>query len=135
MGMHANAVRNRYMADAVSTTSPARLVTMMYDALVADMDRAVDALSRRDFETVNRLLLHAQDIVTELHASLDVRAWDGAADLASLYAFLSRELITANVAKDGARVLACRDLVEPLRLAWHEAAALTGAVLPVGAAS
>ena len=120
--MHATAVRNRYMADSVQTTSPARLVTMLYDALVADLDRAVAALAARDLEAVNGRLVHAQDIVSELLASLDVGAWDGGPALAALYEFLLRELIGANVAKDGARMLACRELVEPLRAAWHAAA-------------
>src|SRR5438067_3639144 len=126
--MHAAAVRNRYMADSVATTSPARLVTMLYDAVVRDIDQAVEALNRRDLETVSRRLVHAQDVISELHASLDVKAWDGAGPLASLYEFVGRELVAANVAKDGARMRACRDLVEPLRQAWHEAA---GAIEPV----
>jgi len=120
--MHAAAVRNRYMADSVTTTSPARLVTMLYDAVVRDLDQAVSALAERDLETVSRRLVHAQDVIAELHASLDTSAWEGGPALASLYEFLGRELIAANVAKDGARMLACRQLVEPLRLAWHEAA-------------
>ncbi len=54
----------------------------------------------------------------------------------SVYTFLLPELVGANVSGDADRTAACRELVEPLREAWHEAAAqLSGAptLEPVGA--
>jgi flagellar protein FliS len=59
----------------------------------------------------------------ELRTTLDVEAWVGAPGLANLYGFLFTELIAANIGRDADRVMACRNLVEPLRDAWREAAA------------
>lgn len=120
--MSLQAVRNRYVQDAVSTVTPARLVTMLYDALVRDLDLAEQALSERDLETAHGRLIHAQDVVLELQAGLEVDKWDGAAALMSLYHFVYRELIDANIRKDVSKVVAVRDTVEPLRRAWHTAA-------------
>jgi flagellar secretion chaperone FliS len=125
--MSLQAVRNRYVQDAVSTVSPAKLVTMLYDALVKDLNLAERALRDRDIQVVHDRLLHAQDIIMELQSGLDVTKWDGAAGLMSLYHFLHRELVTANVGKDAAKVVAVREMVEPLRDAWHQAAATSAA--------
>jgi flagellar protein FliS len=74
--------------------------------------------------------MHAQDIVIELRTSLNTDTWDGAANLANIYAFLLTELIAANVKGDAERAASCRKLVEPLRDAWREAALATLASTP-----
>lgn len=120
--MNYSAVRSRYIGTAVSTASPARLLTMLYDRLVLDLDRAeAEQRAGRRVEAGTHLT-HAQDIVTELVASLDVDAWDGAQQLLSVYTYLLTELVAANVGGDADRTTACRRLVEPLRDAWREAA-------------
>lgn len=120
--MSLQAVRNRYVGDAVSTVTPAKLVTMLYDALFRDLMLAEQALADRDLQTAHDRLIHAQDIVIELQAGLDVSKWDGGPALLSLYQYLYRELVTANVSKDAGKVAAVRASVEPLRDAWHQAA-------------
>jgi flagellar secretion chaperone FliS len=115
------AIRARYLADSVATASPAKLLVMLYDRLVVDLNRGEQALIAGDRPEANTHLKHAQDIVTELHVSLDLQAWDGAARLASLYAFVETELINANIRGDAAKVTAVRHLIEPLRDTWREA--------------
>ena len=121
--MNTQLLQRRFMDDAIDTASPARLVTMLYDRLVRDLAAAEQAIAAKDRRETDKNLRHAQDIVIELRTSLDMETWDGAAGLASIYAFLLGELIRANAQKDPARVAACRDLVQPLREAWHTAAA------------
>ena len=119
------AMRERYLADSISTASPTKLLMMLFDRLVLDLTRGEQALLAGNRPEANTHLLHAQDIVTELHVSLDVDAWDGAAGLASLYAFVETELVNANVRGDAAKVTGVRQLMEPLRDTWREAAAAT----------
>jgi flagellar protein FliS len=116
------AKRARYIEDAVATASPAKLLLMLFDRLVVDLNRGEQALLAGDRPEANTQLKHAQDIVTELYVSLDLDAWDGAAGLASLYAFMENELITANIRGDAAKVASVRGLIEPLRDTWREAA-------------
>ena len=123
--MSLQAVRNRYAQDAVATVTPARLVTMLYDALVRDLALAETALSSRDIPAAHDRLVHAQEVVLELQSGLDVTQWDAADGLMALYGFMHRELVDANVRKDVRKVLAVRELVEPLRDAWHQAATAT----------
>ncbi len=115
-------LRNRYVTDSVETASPGRLLTMLYDRLVQDLAQAEQALADRRLPAAHDRLVHAQDIISALHESLDVGVWPAGAALAELYVYLLGELTLANVAKDGERVATCRGLVEPLRDAWHEAA-------------
>jgi len=117
----------RYLADSVATASPARLLVMLYDRLVLDLDRGHAALAGGDPAAARPHLLNAQEIVAELHATLEPDAWAGGPGLSALYAYLLGTLITANLAADPARVSACRDLVTPLRDAWREAAQQYGA--------
>jgi flagellar protein FliS len=117
-----NPMRARYIEDAVATASPAKLLLMLLDRLVVDLNRGEQALVAGDRVEANTQLQHAQDIVTELHVSLDLDAWDGAAGLAALYAFMGTELINANIRRDAAKVAEVRNLVEPLRDTWREAA-------------
>jgi flagellar protein FliS len=110
--------RARYVADAVETNSPARLVVMLYDALAKDLATAEQALAARDLAVTNSTLIHAQEIVLELNSGLRVDAWDGAPALKQIYVFLYDRLVAANVRKDSAVIDECRLLVEPLREAW-----------------
>jgi flagellar protein FliS len=115
-------MRHRYLTDSISTAPPAKLLLMLYDRLVLDLTKGEQAMLDGDRPEANTHLQHAQDIVTELHVSLDLDAWDGAAGLASLYSFVQTELIYANVRGDAAKVTSVRGLIEPLRDTWREAA-------------
>lgn len=115
-------LRERYVQDAVSTASPATLLIMLYDRLVLDLLRAEAALAEGKRDAANEQLNHAQDIVSELAATLDLDAWEGARQLMSVYTFLSTSLVEANIQADAAKVAACRGLVEPLQEAWQQAA-------------
>ena len=133
-------LRARYLADSVATAAPARLLTLLYDRLLLDLHRAGSALETGDRGGAGSHLAHAQDIVCELIATLDVSAWEGGPRLMSLYGWLLNELLGAGTSGDAARVEACRTVVTPLAEAWHQAAdALAGdtrpAAEPVGAAS
>jgi flagellar protein FliS len=123
--MNASMIRNRYVGDSVSTASPGRLVTMLYDRLVRDLVAAEAALAAADLEGANNNLIHAQEIVWELAAGLDPTKWSGGPALAALYQFMLAELLDANVKKDAAKVVSVRSLVEPLADAWHQAAELS----------
>jgi len=116
------AARARYMKDSVETMSPARLVTMLYDALVTDLQKAEQAIKAVDYYEANRQLVKSQAILIELRSSLRPETWSAGPRLAALYEYLVREIVAANVAKDATRVASCRELIEPLRDAWHVAA-------------
>jgi flagellar protein FliS len=116
-------IRSKYEGAAVSTT-PERLITMLYDRLVRDLTGAEEAIRVGARDLSNEQLVHAQEIVFELLSALDEsKPWAGAAALSSLYTWLLGELVQANLQQDALRVATCRELVEPLAQAWHLAEA------------
>ena len=124
MSAGSNAQRSRYNRDAVLSATPVRLLTMLYDRLLLDLNRAEAAQQRQDWQMASDNLIHAQAIVSELSTSLIVDAWDGGEGLFSLYTYVSTAMVSANTSRDPARTHECIVLLEPLRQTWHEAAEL-----------
>jgi len=114
--------KQQYLEQQVNSASPEQLLTMLYDRLLLDIERAGAAQDNADWATASAQLTHAQQIVGELNSSLS-NTWQGAEDLRALYVYLNGQLIAANVTRDRNITTACRDLVAPLRDAWHQAAA------------
>lgn len=114
--------QRQYQSDAVMSATPERLLTMLYDRLLLDAERAETAQKAENWPVANENLQHAQSIVAELTSSL-TDAWEGSANLRAVYAYLSQTLISANVRRDPALSAECRELIAPLREAWHAAAA------------
>ena len=114
--------RAAYMDASVATASPARLLVMLYERLVLDVRKALAAQQKADHAEAHTQLVHAQDIVLELRASLDVDAWEGGPGLASIYDFLHLQLVRANINRDAGATEGCLKLVEDLCATWREAA-------------
>lgn len=124
--------RNRFLADTVATAGPQQILTMLYDRLVLDINRAELAQRQGDRSGATDLLGHAQEIVASLSSTLDVDSWAGGKGLMELYMYLLRELVGASLDGDADRTARCSALVTPLRDAWHEAAAgLASAASPL----
>ncbi|MBI2245727.1 MAG: flagellar export chaperone FliS [Nocardioides sp.] len=121
MNAHQNP-REAYLAATVATASPQQLLVMLYERLAVDLQRASDALRNGEPSKAHEPLLHAQEIVLELNASLDVSAWDGASNLAALYDYLHSELVKANIGKNLRVTDFCLDIVSTLRDTWRDAA-------------
>lgn len=117
-----SAKRSRYNREAILSATPVRLLTMLYDRLLLDLNRARAAQEELGWQVASDNLLHAQAIVTELTSSLKVNAWDGGQGLLGLYNYISEALIAANIRRDVERTRECITLLEPLRTAWYEAA-------------
>ncbi|WP_406833079.1 flagellar export chaperone FliS [Pedococcus sp. KACC 23699] len=115
-------LRRRYNGDAVTTASPNRLVVMLYDRLLKDLNSASTAIGGGNIEAAHRALVHAQEIVAELSGSLDLSLWPEGAQLKALYGYLTERLVRANMTKDAAFVAQCLEVVDPLRDAFAEAA-------------
>ncbi|WP_277960169.1 flagellar export chaperone FliS [Frigoribacterium faeni] len=123
--------RAQYTSDAVLSATPVQLVTMLYDRLMLDLSRAEAAQVAANWPAASEQLLHAQAIIAELSSSLKIDVWDGGEGLLALYTYTSTALVNANVHRDVAQTREVAGLLEPLRQAWHEAAAS----LQAGAAS
>jgi len=116
------AAKARYASVATQTVSPARLLTMLYDRLATDLLAGEQAMLRGDIAAAGETLTHAQDILLELHSTLDTEAWPDGESLGRLYLWMVTELMTARMKNQPGKIADCHRLVVPLRDAWHEAA-------------
>ena len=117
-----SAQRSQYNDDSILSASPVRLLTMLYDRLLLDLNRAEQANSQQDWSIASTNLLHAQAIIGELSSSLKVELWDGGDNLLALYNYCRTLLVIANVRREIGGIRESIDLLEPIRQAWHEAA-------------
>lgn len=117
-------LRNRYAREAVTTASPAKLVTMLYDRLLKDLHDAEDGISTRDIQKTHNSLTHAQDIIREFHSTLDTSVWAEGENLLRIYEWSLEMLMAANMEKNQQRVVDVISVMEPLAQTWHEVAAM-----------
>ena len=115
-----------YRDHAVTTASPARLVVLVFERLVLDMDRALVAMEAGLNPSAH--LIHAQELMVALLDALDTSAWEQGPRLAGVYAYVHRTLVSANVDKDPSLVRECLALITPLKEAWTQAAASAGEI-------
>lgn len=117
-----NDPRAAYVGQMVTTASPPRLLVMLYDRLLLDLQRAVECQKAAEHVKAGGHLMHAQEIVLELNSSLRHDVWDGAHQLAALYAWLHTELVRANVQRSLDITQGCLEVLTPLADAWRQAA-------------
>ncbi len=113
---------NPFLADAVLTAPPERLLMMLYDRLALDLERGEVAITKKDPAEAHDRLTNAQAIVTELRCSLDVTIWPAGESLLAVYDYIVKLLVEANMYKDATKVREARFLVAPLHDAWRTAA-------------
>ena len=127
-----------YRRNAVLTATPGQLVLMLYDGALGAMAQAREAFGRpatdySRFETINRNLIKAQRILSELRGNLDMEAGgEVAKTLQGLYSYHLRRLFEANVQKDVAAVEEVERLVRELRDAWEQMLCKSAATLHEG---
>ncbi|MGB6059855.1 MAG: flagellar export chaperone FliS [Microthrixaceae bacterium] len=111
---------SQFSAESAVVTQQ-RLLVMLYDRVIRDIDDAESAIRARDRHASNEALLHAQDIIAELERALDPTVWDAAKELATVYMFVQARLVRANVAQDLSALADARTALGPLREAWTKA--------------
>ncbi|MEZ5235877.1 MAG: flagellar export chaperone FliS [Acidimicrobiia bacterium] len=112
---------NQYVKSRTATATPAQLVAMLFDGLIAALRRGADAQASGRRTDASEQLVKAQRIVTELRCSLNFDAGQLATDLDRIYEFIWRQLVTANMNNDPLLVMRCVELIMPLREAWGQA--------------
>ncbi|AEF81757.1 flagellar export chaperone FliS [Leadbettera azotonutricia] len=120
-----------YRETRVKTASQGQLIIMLYDEAVKHLDRGLELLGMNEaakkdpgkIEQVNKSILKAQEIITELMVSLDFeQGGDIAKNLFSLYTWFNQELLEANIKQDLRRITVIRNMLSELRGAWSEIA-------------
>lgn len=110
-----------YRRAQLETATPYELVGRLYGAAIRACKTAAVALESHEKEKAREAFYKAQDILTELMASLDFKAGgEIALDLHQLYEYMHARLVESHLQGDaqGAREVA--GLLEQIAEAWAE---------------
>ena len=122
MSYRANSV-SAYKETSVRTASGGKMIIMLYDAAIRQIDTAVGHLESgtKQLDLINTAVLKAQDIITELMVSLDFdQGGEIAPKLFGLYRFFNEQLMEGNINKDPEPLKNVRTMLNDLRGAWAQ---------------
>ncbi|MBQ5946367.1 flagellar export chaperone FliS [Massilia sp. ST3] len=115
-----NAYANVGLETGVAAASPHKLVVMLYDGAMVALLGAINNIKSGNIAAKGNAISKAITIIDNgLRASLDKKAGgDIAENLDSLYDYMSRRLLEANIKNDAAIVTEVHSLMSDLREAW-----------------
>lgn len=119
MNMYAQAY-DQYKKTSIETLSPGKLLLMLYDGAIRNVRLAREGIGEKDYNKAHNHIIKAQDIVTELMVTLNME-YDIAKQLYSIYDYLYRRMVEANVKKDAAILDEVEVFLTELRDTWQEA--------------
>lgn len=110
-----------YKSTQIETASREQILLMLYDGAIRFMKQARDAMTDEDYQVSHNKLIRAQDIVTELMASLDMEIMgELGQELYNLYDYVLHNLVQANVDKDAEKIENALEVMEELNETWDE---------------
>ena len=122
-----------YRETGVRTASQGKLIVMLYDEAVRQLNYSLSYISENDkveapyIEQFSKHIQKVQQIIAELMVGLDMEAGgDIAKNLMSLYLFFNQELLNISISHSRKKIMFIHNMLSQLRDAWTEAAASAG---------
>jgi len=112
---------NVYKNNSVNYASKEQLLLMLTEGAVKFAKIARQAIVDKDIQKAHNTLIRLQDIFTELMVSLDRTQGDWTEDLFSVYEFIKRKLVEANLSKKLEAIEEIIPLVEDVNTMWQDA--------------
>ena len=112
-----------YQQNSVNTASPGELTLMLYNGCLKFITLGKKAILNKNIQEKNKNLIKAQKIIQELMVTLNMEL-SVSKDLMSMYDYLNRRLIDANLKSDVAILEEVEGFVRDFRDTWKEAVQL-----------
>ena len=109
-----------YKQQQILTATPEQLILMLYNGCIKFINDSVVAMKENDIQKAHNACIRAQDIVTELVASLNME-YPISKELSALYEYASHELVTANLRKEPEHLDNAKMVITNIREGWIEA--------------
>lgn len=120
---------NVYRETGVKTASQGKLVVMLYEEAVRQLEKAIamiktdSSIEPSNIENFGNCLQKVGDIITELQVSLDMeKGGEIAKNLMALYVYFNKELLAATISHDKKKLSFIFDMLTQLRDSWITAA-------------
>jgi flagellar protein FliS len=112
----------QYRTVSTTTGGPGELLLLLYQAAIKNVGQGRTAIDCGRPALAHSHLMRAQEIITALQNTLDFQqGGEIATTLASLYTFMQRRLMTANVNKEVAPLDEVLPILRQLLSAWQVA--------------
>ncbi len=119
--MYGSQGARRYRETDLGTMTREKMVVLLYERAIRDLEEAVSALASGDRPRFTQRVNHSQRIITELRSALDHAAGgEIARNLEAIYDFVFRELLSLLVDREPRRAQSCMDVLRPLLEAWRQ---------------
>ncbi len=119
MSVNADAY-NQYKKSTVETVSPEKLLIMLYNGAIKNINNAKKAITEKDINRAHSEIMRAEEIVVELMSTLNMDIGISA-KLFALYEYFYYQLTQANAKKDIALLEEVEGFLLELRQTWLEA--------------
>ncbi|MBG9444636.1 flagellar export chaperone FliS [Cytobacillus firmus] len=108
-----------YQQNSVNTASPGELTLMLYNGCLKFIHQAKKAIEEKNIEMKNTNIQKAQSIIQELMVTLNMDI-EVSKNMMSLYDFMNRKLMEANIKNDASILDEVEGLVTEFRDTWKE---------------
>src|SRR6056297_37278 len=116
-----NTAYKQYKQVQVKTANSEKLLIMLYQGCIKFLRLAKKSIEEEDIQGANNYIIRSQDIIRELMNTLDrEKGGEIATNLYSLYDFMNRQLIEANVNKDVEKIEVVEDMMMELLDSWKQ---------------
>jgi flagellar secretion chaperone FliS len=113
--------RTTYRENDVRGSSPVRLVVLLYDQIIQDLNNAAQAIEQNQIELRTKYINHAILVIGHLQSPLDFdRGGKVATNLDNFYNVLRQSLVQVQFFPSKAEILQRIAEVQSLREAWTE---------------
>jgi len=118
-----------YKETKIKTASQGQLIIMLYDEAIRQLTMAIEMLELKNenqkihdkIEKINKAIMKAEEIITELMVSLDFeQGGDIAKNLFALYSWFNKELLEAGISQDVERIKTVKKLFMELYDSWKK---------------
>jgi len=118
-----------YKETKIKTASQGQLIIMLYDEAIRQLTLAIEMLELKNtnkkihdkIEKINKAIMKAEEIITELMVSLDFeQGGDIAKNLFALYSWFNKELLEASISQDIERIKTVKKMFIELYDSWKK---------------
>ncbi|SHI39062.1 flagellar export chaperone FliS [Lutispora thermophila] len=110
----------QYQQNVVNTSTPQELTLMLYNGLVKFLNLGILAIEEKNLQGAHSNIIKAQNIIEEFMCTLNMD-YDVSKNLYSIYEYMNRRLIDANIKKDKEILKEVLDFAKDLRDTWAQA--------------
>lgn len=112
---------NAYKQNEVDTTSPGKLIVMLYEGAIRFLTTASENVDFKKYDFVNENVQKTHDIIDELISSLNMdEGGEVAKNLLSIYLYMKQQITDGNLKKDPKPFKEVIKMLNELKQAWEE---------------